>query len=293
VYRIRWLAQNLNLPLVKRWSIGENLSKNTKLALAPEKPDVALLVAFILMSAVIFPSVSAKGGQDFDLRVSLPGKIEPQYLARWAEEYLWTLEFQVHAPKYGYTDGSTSWSYESNYVVGPYQSSSTLSFGYSLTTSDGQTIGRFERCLWRYEYWENIIGTSREYWYVKQRTEQYINNYIYGSSTSTDSDDIESFTYNGYRSHTYRARYVTQDRREDNNIGQWLPITVSAAAGDLIQAALTITVTVKTFSASGTFSLKNARSTTWQYTYRLAPYHSWSIDYLDSKNIVWAFRLNW
>ncbi len=218
-----------------------------------------------------------------------PAGIEEYY------EWKWTLLIQAHSPKYGKTEGTTGWSYKSTYVVGPYGSTSSLSHSVTLLPEDGKCVGRFQLAEWKYVHvYQPRPPTHRRYWYIVNTQNWFVTLDIHNSSTTTCSDDVESISWSGYNSIRYTARYVNQDRREDNPSSSWYYITLSANAGSVIQADVSISVQVKNLTVGiGVFKLENIDTQTWIYKYWFGPQHSWSIDYLDSTGRLWAFKLNW
>jgi|GEM_PF-2535066 hypothetical protein len=254
------------------------------------KEDIAMLVALLLFSSALWAVRSTSAASLGE------GFIEPQW--EWykeAYEWKWTLLIQAHSPKYGNTEGTSTWSYESIYVVGALGSTSSLSHGATLLPSDGSCAARFQLAYWKYERWDNPrLGTTREYWRIVQTQNWFIVCDIHDGSVTSCSDDLESITYSGYNSISYTARYKSQDRIEDNPSSSWYYVTVSAGSGSLIEADLRITVSVQGGGIStGVFKLKNTNSNTWVYKYKFGPQHSWSIDYLDSNGLIWAFSLRW
>lgn len=254
----------------------------------PFREDVAiLLVSLLAFASWIVRPTAASFGEEF---------VEPQW--EWykeAYEWKWTLLIQAHSPKYGYTEGTLAWSYKSIYVVGILGSTSSLSHGATLLPSDGKCVARFQLAYWKYECWDNPrLGTTREYWKIVQTQNWFIVCDIHDGSTTTCSDDLGSITFSGYNSIGYAARYVNEDRREDNLSSSWYYVTVSASSGSLIVIDLRITVNVKGGGVGfGVLKVENTNSYTWIYKYWFAPQHSWSIDYLDSNGLIWAFNLRW
>lgn len=147
---------------------------------------------------------------------------------------------------------------------------------------------------WRYFYYHNWRwGTEREECKIVQTQDWFVNLDIHDDSTTTCEDDFEEISYAGYNSQKFAARYISEDRREDNPSSTWYYITVSAGGGTFITVDLMIIVTVKGFTVTGKFKLENTNQNTWVYKYWFAPQHSWSVDYLDSQKLLWAFKLRW
>jgi len=250
------------------------------ISLKCRKEDLAFSLLMLLLPVVVLPAISL---------VDVAHAYE-FHVVKY--EWKWTLLIEAHSPKYGYTEGTATWSYKTTLVVGVYGSSSSISHGSTLFPSDGTCVARFRLCKWKYEMWDNPrIGTTRKYWTIVEKQEWYVNWNIHDGSTTTCSDDVESMTYCGYDSIVYAARYVSRDRTEDNPSSSWYCETVSASKGSLITVDIRITVAVKYGGVGvGVFKLQNTDSSTWIYKYYFGPHHYWYIDYLDSKHLVWAFQ---
>lgn len=212
----------------------------------------------------------------------------------------WTLLIQAHAPRYGATSGQTNWGYRTDFYVGPFSTSSSVSHSATLFPADGLCMARFQLCRWEYRYvfveqgpFNGHSSWYEERWVIIQRFDQWLATNIYGGSTSTCSDDLEFFSAYGYESITFKSRYMTQDRSEINDADSWQELTVSAGAYTTIVALIPMSVEVNYYIGTGTFRISNAWGSTWTYKYRLGPHHAWYIDYLGSTQCIWAFHTRW
>ncbi|RLE53106.1 MAG: hypothetical protein DRJ30_07190 [Candidatus Methanomethylicota archaeon] len=222
---------------------------------------------------------------------------EDEYIIYETYEDKWTLLIQAHAPRYGSTEGTSSWSYRSKYVIGPWSTTSNVYHSVTLMPEDGRCVARFQLARWVYQY--VLVGPLNgehyeDRWFIDQTFNWYKTINIYGNSVNTCEDDVEQPSQsNGYYFIKFQSRYSSQDRREDNDSDSSYTITVSVSSGSGIALGLTVVINVNGHQGTGTFGLYNNAYSTWTYKYTFGPHHSWFIDYLGTTQYLWTFKLNY
>lgn len=195
----------------------------------------------------------------------------------------------AHAPRYGKTQAAQSCLHENDLYILLGGVHNYIIDSVILRPEDGQCCARFQKCKWLYEKW---TATGQERYLIETKYEVFLMYNIYGNNQSTCEDDIECFYHDGIWSINFTSKYIVQDRVEDNPSSSWYDITLTVQHNQYWAYELAIAVRIKNFSIGvGKFYFKNISGSTFTYTYSFGPRHKWSIDYLESGQKVWAFKL--
>jgi len=211
----------------------------------------------------------------------------------YEEEWKWTLSMQVHAPRYGRAEGTTSWSVTTSFTItGGVGMSYTSSIGGSWTAypEDGKCTALFRLCYWVHKY-DPIIGDDIVC--IEEVSNSWYSDDIYGSSRDTCEDDLETLPpYNGYEVIEFGSRYKEADWSYANNSETEYEHTVNVSyAGTLVIGPVEVELEGVVFT--GSFEITSEKS--MSYKYYFGPNHAWYADFLKDGNqeCVWAFKLRW
>lgn len=208
----------------------------------------------------------------------------------YREEWKWTPIIQVHAPRYGYAQGTVAFSSTASFTVytgpGSIGYTSYASGAVDLYPDDGKCLAYFQLCLWRHEY-DPIIGddvvriADKQNWFVTLN--------IHDGSRDTCEDDLEEVSWSGYTSVRFKSRYTSWDHKEDNPSNGWTARTVSVGSGGTF-ALGPVTVVIEGVAFTGTFEMTSNIQITWKYWF--GPGHGWYVDYLGNNyHSIWTFKL--
>ena len=195
----------------------------------------------------------------------------------------WTPVILLNSPFGGSSSASASVSYTGQYTFGNYQSSTSTESTQSISASNGGAQGLFELDDWRYIQYSpsgcpGIVV-------MHSTSGNYLTYTLLASGSSSESNEITSFSYNGYSSITFYNAYSTNnDGSIDTCPGGGYTFTASTTQTS--SESVSVSFTAAGYVASGTLdiAISSSTSNTNSFAYNFpGGYGTWYYDSLNGQ----------
>lgn len=219
-------------------------------------------------------------------------------------ETLWTPIVMINSPFGGSASGWFNQSVSSSYSVqvGPieYAQSSTSSIGHQVQASNGGSSGIFELDTWTWYDTQTYAvagdglndGCTSPYAPEITGSGTTLVQPLNPTGSTSDSNEITSFTFNGYSSVTFQNGYTTNnDNQYIANGGQPSALTLTNTQIATQSFSVSATISGTNYDLTGSESVSHGTQSSQEYIYNFPSYGTWDLDSLNSQTSTSAAAL--
>ncbi len=256
--------------------------------------SIVLAAVWMLSSTVIITSANATSPSSSSPQMGF--HYECRILSTIAyTESLWTPIVMINSPyggtAYGWFNQSVSSSY--SIQVGPveYAQSSTSDIGHKVSASDGGSAGVFELDTWTWYQTETyaVYGDGQD----DSCTSPYAPEITSSGATlveplnpngsTSDVNEITSFTFNGYSSVTFSNGYTTNNDNQYIANGEPSSLTLTTIQMAVQSFSVSATIYGTLYDLTGSESVSHGTQSSQEYIYNFPSYGTWDLDSLNGE----------